>query len=442
MKEDAVNPAGALALDRRSARALPSARAGTLRDVAAAAAGNALEWFDFVIYGYFASVIAKLFFPVAGPVGSLLLVTATFGVGFVVRPLGSVVLGLYGDRYGRKAAMSVTIWLMMAGTAAIAVAPPYAQAGWLGATILVLARLVQGFAASGEFGSTVAFLAEKAPPHRRHFFVSLQMSSTMLAIVLGGTIGTILTTSLSPHQLESWGWRVPFVVGLLIGPVGFYIRRSVSETDAFVHGVALPVAQVLKCLFGEHLASFLAAIGVTIVSTAAFYMYLIYMPTFAVKQLGLPMSAPFMSTTVAGIVMVAIAPLAGLLGDVWRRPVAMVAAAIVVLGAITLPLYTWVIASPSLRNLLIMQAAAAAPMGVLVGLVPALSARAFPAAVRSTGLAVSYNIPTTVFGGFSPLIVTWLIATTHNKASPALYIVAMSVVSLVALLGFRRLSRE
>ncbi|MBN3774105.1 MFS transporter, partial [Burkholderia sp. Se-20378] len=336
MKEDAVNPAGAIALDRLSVAAQPSARAGTMRDVAAAAAGNALEWFDFVIYGYFASVIAKLFFPVAGQVGSLLLATATFGVGFVVRPLGSVVLGLYGDRYGRKAAMSVTIWLMLAGTAAIAVAPPYAQAGWLGATILVLARLVQGFAASGEFGSTVAFLAEKAPPHRRNFFVSLQMSSTMLAIVLGGTIGTILTTSLSAHQLESWGWRVPFVVGLLIGPVGFYIRRSVSETDAFVHGEALPVSQVLKRLFGEHLASFLAAIGVTIVSTAAFYMYLIYMPTFAVKQLGLPMSAPFMSTTVAGIVMVAIAPVAGLLGDVWRRPVAMVAAAIVVLSAITL----------------------------------------------------------------------------------------------------------
>ncbi|CAB3764698.1 MULTISPECIES: MFS transporter [Burkholderia] len=441
MKEDAVNPASALALDGHAAASRRPARSGALRDVAAAAAGNALEWFDFVIYGYFAGVIAKLFFPVAGPVGSLLLATATFGVGFVVRPLGSVVMGLYGDRYGRKAAMTLTIWLMLAGTAAIALAPPFAQAGWGGATILVLARLVQGFAASGEFGSTVAFLAEKAPPHRRHLFVSLQMASTMLAIVLGGTIGTILTTSLSPHQLESWGWRVPFAVGLLIGPVGYFIRRNVSETDAFVQADALPVAQVLGRLFGEHRASFAAAIGVTIVGTASFYMNLVYMPTFAVKQLGLPMSAPFMSTTVAGVVMVAAAPLAGLAGDVGRRPVALVAAAIVALAALTLPLYTWVIAHPSLGNLLIMQALAAVPMGVLVGLVPAITARVFPAEVRSTGLAVSYNIPTTVFGGFSPLIITWLIATTHNKASPALYIVAASVVSLVALLGFRRLPR-
>lgn len=307
--------------------------------------------------------------------------------------------------------------------------------------MLVLARLVQGFAASGEYGSAVAFLAEKAPAGRRNFYVSLQMSTTMLAIVFGGAIGTWLTKSLSQEQIENWGWRVPFVIGLLIGPIGYYIRTRVSETEAFAKAGKLSTGTVLRRLFSEHLSITIAAIGVTVVGTVAFYLNLVYMPTFAVKELGLPLSAPFTSTAVAGMVMVLTAPIAGLLGDTRVRPVVLFALATLALALLTFPLYAWIIAQPSLRNLLVMQAIVAIPMGVISGLIPAVVANVFPTGVRSTGLALSYNIPTTVFGGFSPLIVTYLIAATHNKAAPAFYIVAAAILSLVSMASFVRSRR-
>ncbi|MCA7954237.1 MFS transporter [Burkholderia seminalis] len=425
----ARSAAGFAAAQRTSGK---DARTNTPREIAAAALGNALEWFDFITYGYFATVIAKLFFPVAGPTGSLLLATATFGVGFVVRPLGSLILGLYGDRVGRKNALTLTIWLMTAGTAFIAIAPPYQQAGWIGASMLVLARLIQGFAASGEYGSAVAFLAEKAPATRRNLYVSIQMSTTMLAIVAGGAVGTWLTHTLSQAQLESWGWRVPFVIGLLIGPVGFYVRKHVAEPNLLTQAERLSTKAVIVQLFAAQLRTTLAAIGVTIVGTVAFYLNLIYMPTFAVRQLGLPLSAPFMSTAVAGLVMAICAPAAGLLADLKFRPVILFSVATAAIALLTYPFYAWLIRYPTLTNLLLMQAALAIPMGTISGLVPAVVSRLFPPEVRSTGLSISYNIPTTGFGGLSPLIVTYLISTTANKAAPAFYIVAAAGLSLLA----------
>ncbi|WP_175753120.1 MFS transporter [Burkholderia ambifaria] len=419
-------------------RTTKNAKMKTTREIVAAALGNALEWFDFITYGYFATITAKLFFPVAGPLGSLLLTTATFGVGFVVRPLGSLILGLYGDRVGRKNALTLTIWLMTAGTALIAIAPPYQQAGWTGAVMLVLARLIQGFAASGEYGSAVAFLAEKAPPNRRNFYVSLQMSTTMLAIVAGGVVGTWLTHALSQSQLESWGWRVPFVIGLLIGPVGLYVRKHVTEPDQLKPTERLRTGAVLARLFGAQLRTTLAAIGVSIVGTVAFYLNLIYMPTFAVRQLGLPLSAPFMSTAVAGLVMAACAPAAGLLADLKFRPVILFSLSTAAIALLNYPLYAWLIGYPSLTNLLLMQAILAIPMGALSGLVPALVSQLFAPEVRSTGLSISYNVPTTVFGGFSPLIVTYLISATANKAAPAFYIVAAAVLTLIAAMALLR----
>lgn len=412
------------------------------REIAAAAVGNALEWFDFVIYGYFATIIAKLFFPEAGAFGSLLLATATFGVGFVVRPFGGFIFGLYADKAGRKKALSLTIWLMMVGTGLIAIAPTYRQAGWLGAIVLVTARLIQGLAASGEYGSAVAFLAEKAPTGRRNFYVSLQMSTTMLAIVLGGAVGALLTKSLSQTQLESWGWRVPFVIGLLIGPVGFYMRRHVEETKAFSQARKLPTGKILGQLVGQQRSIMLAAIGVSIVGTVAFYLNLVYMPTFAVRELGLPMSAPFASTAVAGLVMVICAPAAGLLSDIAFRSVTILSVAIAAIALITYPLYTWLIAHPTMSNLLVVQGVLAVPMGIISGLIPAIVSRIFPPETRSTGLSISYNIPTTIFGGFAPAIVTYLIATTGNKGAPALYVIAAAAISLVSAIGLRNIRSQ
>lgn len=380
----------------------PLEQAVSIREIVAAATGNALEWFDFVIYGYFARVIAKVFFRAAAPVGSVLMATATF----VVRPLGSLILGLYCDCAGRKTALTLTVWLMMAGTALIAFVPSYQQAGWLGPAMLVSARMIQGLAASGEYGNTVTFLVGKAPAYRRCFYLSLQMSTSMLAIVLGGAVGTLLTSSLSRAQLESWGWRVPFAIGLLIGPVGYYIRKNVSETEVFTHASVLPAREVIKRLFGEHLTTILSALGVTMIGTVAFYLNLVYMPTFAVGQSAMPLSARFISTAIGGAVKVVMAPVSGLLSDTRVKPAALFSLAALALTFMAFPLYAWVIAWPLLQSLLIVQAIMAVPMGVISGLIPSLVTHAFLTEIRSNGLALSYNIPTTLFGGFTPLIIT------------------------------------
>lgn len=313
-------------------------KASQLKDIVAASLGNAFEWFDFIIYGYFAAILAKLFFPPGDDFTALLLVLATFGLGFVARPLGGVVFGLYSDRYGRKASLVLTIWLMVAGTAAIGLAPTYATAGWTGAVMIVLARLLQGFASSGEYGSAVAFLAEKAPPGRRNLYASFQMTSTMLAIVMAGVTGMLMTQFLGREALESWGWRIPFLFGLLIGPVGYYIRRNVDETTEFKATAHISAAAVLKSLFTDHLRTTMAALMMTTAGTVAFYLLMIYMPTFAGRELKLVGSIPFVSSAIAGAVMIAVCPLTGYLADRTMKPLPLFGLGLILLGALSSPL--------------------------------------------------------------------------------------------------------
>jgi len=202
--------------------------------IAAAVIGNALEWYDFIVFGFFAVIIARLFFPSDSQYASLLLTTATFGVGFFMRPVGGIVLGIYADRRGRKAALLMVIALMTVSTAMIAFAPTYAAIGVGAPLIIVLARLLQGFSAGGEFASATAFLMESAPAQRRGFYGSWQMVGQGLAVLIGAILGTVLTRSLTPGALDSWGWRMPFLFGLIIGPLGLYIRRNLDETSAFL----------------------------------------------------------------------------------------------------------------------------------------------------------------------------------------------------------------
>ena len=205
------------------------------RAIVAAVIGNALEWYDFTVFGFMTVVIAKLFFPSQNDYSSILLTTATFGVAFVMRPVGGIVLGLYADRAGRKAALTLVIGLMTLGILLLAIAPPYAAIGIGGPIMIVLARLVQGFSAGGEFGSSTALLIEAAPFSRRGFYGSFQMASQAASLLLGAVVGAAISRGMSPDALESWGWRVPFFLGLIIGPVGFYIRRNMVDTEAFLH---------------------------------------------------------------------------------------------------------------------------------------------------------------------------------------------------------------
>lgn len=295
------------------------------RVVAAVTLGNALEFYDFLIYSFFAAVIGKAFFPVGSEIGSMLASLATFGVGFFFRPLGSIVLGAYADRRGRKAAMSLTLGLMALGTGIIAFAPTYAQIGVLAPALIVVGRILQGFSAGGEVGASTSMLAEAAPVRQRGFFISWQMASQGLAILVAALISFSLTELLDTVSLESWGWRVPFVIGMLIAPVGMYIRRNLKETFArdldphAAEGSEGAIADLARGHLKLSVMSTLIQAGSQITS----YIFIIYLPTYAVVQLKMPASLALSAVVVSGIVAFLASPLLGSLSDrIGRKPLA------------------------------------------------------------------------------------------------------------------------
>ncbi|AYZ68172.1 MFS transporter [Burkholderia multivorans] len=398
------------------------------RLILAASIGNALEWFDLIVYGFFAVTIAKLFFPATSEATSLLLTLGTFGLSYLIRPIGGLVLGAYADRAGRKASLLLSIGMMMGGTLLIATMPTYASIGLLAPLGIMLSRLMQGFSAGGEFASSTAFLVEHAP-QRRGFMSSWQFASQGLATLLASGFGALLTGTLTPAQLETWGWRVPFLFGLAIGPVGLYIRRYVDEGVEF-RAQARSEAPVRE-LFAGQKTRVLLAIGVLVISTAVNYMVL-YMPTYAIKQLGLPASTGFAATLATGFILTLFTPLVGHWSDRVGRIRVMTAAALLMLVTVW-PTFAWLTRHASFSTIL----AALIWIGLLkamyCGALPALMAELFPAQTRATGLAVSYNTGVTLFGGFAPFVITWLISTTGNRLSPALYLMGCALLSLAAL---------
>ena len=419
-----------------SSSTVPAVKPRIWRAVVAASIGNALEWFDLVIYGFFAVVISRLFFPAGNDTVSLLLTLGTFGVSFFMRPLGAIVLGAYADRAGRRAALSLSILLMMAGTLIIAVLPTYASIGLAAPLILVLARLLQGFSAGGEFGSATAFLAEHMPA-RRGFFASWQVASQGLTTLLAAVFGVALNGSLSTEQMNTWGWRVPFFFGLLIGPLAWYIRRRVDETPEFVAAessretTATPVRDTLA----TQKERLLLAIGVVILATVSTYVVL-FMPTYAVKQLGLPPSASFAAILVTGAIQLVLSPLVGHWSDRRGRTGVMLASAIAIL-VLVYPGFAALVARPAFGTLIVVQIVFGLLMTGYFAALPGLLSEIFPVGTRTTGLSLSYNVAVTIFGGFAPFIVSWLIAASGTKVAPGFYMVFAAALSIVALLGVR-----
>ncbi|WP_116136664.1 MFS transporter [Trinickia diaoshuihuensis] len=415
------------------AAASMNSRGQVWRAVLATSIGNALEWFDLVVYGFFAVVIAKLFFPAGNDAVSLLLTLGTFGVSFFMRPLGAIVIGAYADGAGRKAALTLSILLMMIGTAIIVVLPTYETIGVAAPLILVLARLMQGFSAGGEFGSATAFLAEHVP-HRRGFFASWQVASQGLTTVLAAVFGSVLTGLLTPDQLTSWGWRVPFAFGLLLGPIAYYIRSNVDETPEFL--AAGPAQSPLRDTFAGHKARLLIAIGIVVLGTVATYLVL-FMPTYGVKQLGLPATVSFSAVVLTGLIQMIGSPIVGHLSDKIGRTGIMLASATLMLLLIY-PAFAWLVASPNASTLIVVQVA----MGILVtgyfAALPGLLSEIFPVSTRTTGMSLAYNIAVTIFGGFGPFIIAWLIRETGQKVAPSFYLIFAALVSLIALFAARR----
>ncbi len=274
-----------------------------------------MEWFDFLLYGYFAVTIAKVFFPTGNETASLLLSLGTFSVSFLVRPIGAVVIGAYTDRKGRRAGLTLSILLMVVGTTMTALTPGYATIGLAAPILILLARLMQGFSVGGEFGSAVTFLAEQTAS-RKGFVASWQWASTGITNFLASGFGILLASFLSPAQLSDWGWRIPFLFGLLVGPAGLYIRRRLDETPEYVE--IKPTRTPVRDMLSAHPLEALLAIGISAISNSSAYIIL-YIPTYAVKELHLPQRTGFIATLIGAVILGAASPLAGHLSDKYGR---------------------------------------------------------------------------------------------------------------------------
>nr|WP_186112456.1 MFS transporter [Burkholderia gladioli] len=399
--------------------------------VIAAVIGNALEWYDFTVFSFMVVVIAELFFPSSSEYASLLLTTATFGVAFFMRPIGGIVLGLYADRAGRKAALSLVILLMTAGIFLIAAAPTYAAIGIGAPLLIVLGRLLQGFSAGGEFGSATAMLIEAAPRGRRGFYGSWQMSSQSAALLVGALVGTLVTHGLSSEALHAWGWRVPFLLGLLIGPIGYYLRRHLADSEVFLASKASARRVTLGEVFAQHGREVLCGLGSVIALTVTIYVLISYLPTFAVKQLKLPYAESFYAVIVGGLLLTVLTPLAGAWSDrIGRKTLSLWS--LVATLALIYPLFLWLDAAPSVGRLVLVQGLLAITLSGYYGPFGAMIAELFPAQVRSTGLSLAYNVAVMLFGGFGQFIVTWLIKATGTPLAPTYYVMAGLALSVIA----------
>ena len=407
------------------------------RAVAAASIGNVFEWFDFIIYGFFAVTIARLFFPAGSETVSLLLTFASFGATFLIRPFGAVVLGHLADRHGRKAGMTLSISMMMAGTAITAFAPTYTFVGIFAPIMVATARMMQGFSAGGEFGSATVFLAEQNPK-RRGLYASWQFAGQGLSTVLATGFGAALSGALTAEQMGMWGWRIPFLFGLLIGPIGYYIRRQVDETSEFRSAQTTSAPLWETFLSGK--TRLLVAIGTIVLVTVAAYSA-VYMPTYAIRELGLPPVGGFLATMLAGAIQIVMIPLVGALSDkLGRLPIAT--AAIVAILITAHPLFARLVAAPTIESLMLVQAVIAVFVAAYAGAIPALISELFPVPVRTTAVSTSYSVAVAIFGGFAPFIITWLVDVTGSHLAPSYYLMFAAAVSLVALgaayrLGFR-----
>jgi MHS family proline/betaine transporter-like MFS transporter len=420
-------------------------RAGKTRAVVATSIGNMLEWYDFTVYALFAGYIADNFFPGDDPNTRMLKTFLFFGLGFVVRPLGAVLIGNFGDRAGRKAALTLTILLMAAGTGIIAFSPTYAAIGFGAPLLLLLGRVLQGFSAGGEIGGATAYLLESADPDKRGRVASWLEASMGMANILGALAAFTVTASLSKGEIQAWGWRLPFIFGLLIAPVGLYLRRSLDETAAFQAEAgrrsrerSVPKAPLLQ-IFRNHGRALFVGFCVAVLWAVAVYVLMIYMPTYVQHPDTFNFSAKqaFGASFIGNIPFVIGCVWFGALSDRLGRKRSLFLSAAMLLLCV-LPLFMWLKAHPTLPTLIMVQCLVCILVASFVGVAPAALAEIFPTGVRSTGTSLAYNGAFTVFGGFAPMILTWFTQRSGGSLfAPAWYVMLAAAVALVAIPALR-----
>ena len=399
------------------------------------------EWYDFILYGFFAAVISETFFTSSNHFLSLMLSLASFAIGFLVRPLGGIVLGLYADHFGRKRALTLLILAMAGSTVAVGAIPGYATIGIAAPILIVLARVVQGLSVGGEFASATAMLVEYVPPRKKMFYGSLQMVSQSIGVTTAALAGFITTATLSHAALTDWGWRLPFLLGALVGPIGFYIRRRVEESPEFEtlveHSGAAKASTPLRTVLKGHPVAVLSGIGLIVVGTSATYLWNTYLPLYVTRQLHMPMGSALVGVTICGVISMCLIPFIGRLAD-RVGPYRVYFTAVAIFGLISWPLFSWRAQHPDREHLLEAQIVANVLMAFMAAGIPGMIAGLFPTAVRSTGMALAYNVAVTVFGGLSPLTVTWMIQHFDSRMMPAVYLMIAAVISLVVVGATRR----
>ena len=413
-----------------SPRASESRAAGVpKRVVAATVAGNALEFYDFVTYAFFAVYIGKTFFPASTPLGSLLLSVAVFGVGFFARPVGGVLIGAFADRAGRRPAMLLTIALITMGTLGLALTPSYESIGLAAPIIVVLCRLIQGLALGGEVGPSSAFLIESAPPAQRGLYASWQLASQGAAGLVAGAFGLALTISLTPAEMLAWGWRVPFMVGLLLVPLALYLRHNMPET---LHSA--PIQATNSGVIGLKRKRGLIGLAVLVVIGGTVSTYVgNFMTTYAITTLKMSPVLAMGATVVGGFCTLIFSLLGGWLCDRFGRKPTMfwprVAAAL-----LTVPAFMLLVANPTATTLFAVSGFLAALTAVSGAASLVAIPELLPRGIRATGMSIAYAIGVSLFGGTTQLVITWLIGVTGNPAAPAWYVAGASVITALAML--------
>ena len=405
-----------------------TSRATKIKAVIRVTTGNFLEMYDFMVFGYYAAAIGKAFFPKNNEFASLMLSLATFGVGFLMRPLGALVLGSYIDRKGRRAGLMLTLALMAVGTVSIAVMPPYAAIGVAAPLLVVMGRLVQGFSAGVELGGVSVYLSEIATPGHKGFYVSWQSASQQLAVVFAALLGVGLNARYSPKEMSDFGWRIPLLIGCGIIPFLFLIRRSLEETEDFLRRPKRPSGREVLRSIGANWQVVLLGTMLVTMTTVSFYMITAYTPTYGTKVLKLSEMNSLIVTLCIGLSNFLWLPLMGGLSDrIGRTPILVTCTVLALLTAY--PALVWLTGGPTFARLLIVELWISFLYGSYNGAMVVYLTELMPPAVRASGFSLAYSLATAIFGGFTPAISTYLIGVTHNQAIPGAWL------SLAALMG-------
>lgn len=409
----------------------PARRASAIGSVIRVSAGNFLEMYDFMVFGYYAGAIGRAFFPSGSEFASLMYSFATFGVGFLMRPLGALVLGSYIDRKGRRAGLLLTLALMSAGTIAVACTPGYTVLGLMAPLIVVAGRLIQGFSAGVELGGVSVYLAEIAPPGKRGLYVSWQSASQQCAVVFAALLGVLLNSSLSKRQMDSFGWRIPLLVGCAILPFLFLLRRSLAETEDFLARKRHPSARKIRASVAANWR--LVALGTMLVTmtTVSFYTITAYTPTFGTRVLHLGSGETLFVTLCVGVSNFVWLPLMGAVSDRLGRTGLLIAFTALAL-ATAYPALAWLTANPGFGRLLMVELWLSFLYGSYNGAMVVHLTEMMPREVRASGFSLAYSLAAAIFGGFTPAVATYLIEATKNAAMPGAWLSFAAAVGLAA----------